>query len=108
MGGFLLQVDTKADNVLIDWEEHQDGIIVERVQLADLEDAAYIPPGSHIIGKQVGNGMWRSPKAHTSKSTNKSSDIFSFALVVSFYAQELLHLEVVAHHCYHVVHLRSP
>lgn len=92
---------------MIDWKEYQDGIIVERVQLADLEDAAHIPPGSHMIGKQAGNWMWRSPEAHARGPVNKPSDIFSFALVVSFYAHKLLDFEVVAHYCYHVVHLRS-
>ncbi|OAL73020.1 serine/threonine protein kinase [Trichophyton violaceum] len=49
--------------------------------LGDLEDAAYIPPGSAMIGKQAGNEMWRSPEAHASGPVNKPSDIFSFALV---------------------------
>jgi len=69
---------------LIDWKEHQDGIVIEQVQLGDLEDAAHIPPGSHMIGKQIGNWMWRSPEAHARGPVNKPSDIFSFALVVSF------------------------
>jgi hypothetical protein len=40
---------------LIDWQENKDGINIERVQLGDLKDAAYIPPGSYITGKQAGN-----------------------------------------------------
>ncbi|KAH7391070.1 kinase-like domain-containing protein [Phaeosphaeria sp. MPI-PUGE-AT-0046c] len=77
----IVHTDIKADNILIDWKEHQNGIIVEQVQLADLEDAAHIPPGSHMIGKQAGNWMWRSPEAHARGPVNKPSDIFSFALV---------------------------
>ncbi|CAI6334266.1 unnamed protein product [Periconia digitata] len=77
----IIHTDIKPDNVLIDWEERQDGIFIERVQLGDLEDAAHIPPGSHIIGKQAGNWMWRSPEAHARGPVDKPSDIFSFALV---------------------------
>lgn len=70
---------------MINWKESQDAIIVKQVQLSDLEDAVYVPPGSHVIGKQAGNWMWRSPEAHARGPVEKSSDIFSFALVVSFY-----------------------
>ncbi|KAK2809389.1 hypothetical protein FQN50_003848 [Emmonsiellopsis sp. PD_5] len=77
----IVHTDIKADNVFIDWKGGQDGIVIERVQLGDLEDAAHIPPGSHMIGKQVGNWMWRSPEAHAKGPVNKPSDIFSFALV---------------------------
>lgn len=94
----LSQADVKADNILIDWKDFQDGVIVERVQLADLEDAAHIPHGSHMVGKQAGNWMWRSPEAHARGPMNKPSDIFSFALVVSVSAHEVLHFEVLAHY----------
>lgn len=83
MSGGLLWVDSKADNVFIDWRDHHGKIKLERVQLGDLEDAVHIPPESHMIGKQAGNWMWRSPEAHANRPVNKPSDIFSFALVVS-------------------------
>lgn len=83
-------VDIKADNVFVDWKDHHDGIIIERAQVGDLEDAAHIPPGSHMVGKQAGNWMWRSPEAHAQGPVNKPSDIFSFALVVSIYLVESL------------------
>jgi hypothetical protein len=79
----LFQADIKADNFFIDWKAQKNGILIERVQLGDLEDAAYIPPGSAMIGKQAGNSMWRSPEARAKGPVNKPSDIFSFALVVS-------------------------
>ncbi|PGH05790.1 serine/threonine protein kinase [Blastomyces parvus] len=78
----LAPQNIKVDNVFIDWKGDQDGIVIERVQLEDLEDAAHIPPGSHMIGKQAGNWMWRSPEAHTKEPVNKPSDIFSFALCI--------------------------
>ncbi|KAL9087402.1 MAG: hypothetical protein Q9165_006699 [Trypethelium subeluteriae] len=77
----IVHTDIKADNVLIDWKVEQDGIIIGRVQLGDLEDAAHIPPGSHMVGKQANNMMWRSPEAHARGPVDKPSDIFSFALV---------------------------
>jgi hypothetical protein len=83
ISGDLFWVDIKADNVFIEWKHDQDGIIIERVQLGDLEDAAHIPPGSHMIGKHAGNWMWGSPEAHAKGPVNKPSDIFSFALVIS-------------------------
>lgn len=59
------------------------GMTVEQVQLADIEDAALIPSDSDIAGKQVGNMMWRSPEGHAYGPINKPSDIFSFGIVVS-------------------------
>lgn len=76
-------IDIKADNVFVNWQNRHDEIIVDQVQLGDLEDAAHIPPGCDMVGKQAGNWMWRSPEAHARGPVNKPSDIFSFALVVS-------------------------
>ena len=56
---------------------------IKQVQLTDLEDAAIVPPGSEIVGKEVGNWMWRSPEAHVEGRVNKPSDMFSFGIVVS-------------------------
>ncbi|OJD11577.1 hypothetical protein AJ78_07679 [Emergomyces pasteurianus Ep9510] len=54
----IVHTDIKPDNVFIDWKsDDRDGIVIDRVKLGDLEDAAHIPPGSHMIGKQVGNWM---------------------------------------------------
>ena len=58
-------------------------MVIEQVQLTDIEDAAYVPPGYDIVGKQVGNWMWRSPEAHAYGRLNKPSDMFSFGVVVS-------------------------
>ena len=61
-------------------------MVIEQVQLADIEDATYVPPGSDIVGKQVGNWMWCSPEAHAQGRVNKPSDIFSFGVTVSLQA----------------------
>ncbi|KAI2889415.1 hypothetical protein CBS63078_10215 [Aspergillus niger] len=77
----VVHTDIKADNVFIDYRNGKSGTTIENVQLGDLEDAVYIPPGSSMIGKRAGNWMWRSPEAHAKGPVNKPSDIFSFALV---------------------------
>ena len=64
--------------------------MVNSVQLADLEDAAYILPGSDILGAQVGNQLWRSPEAHAQGPVNSLSDMFSFGIVVSLAKPPLL------------------
>ncbi|GIK05575.1 hypothetical protein Aspvir_009688 [Aspergillus viridinutans] len=80
----IVHTDIKADNVFVNWKDHHDGIVIERVLIGDLEDAAHIPPGCDMIGKQAGNWMWRSPEAHAQGRVNKPSDIFSFALLCIF------------------------
>jgi serine/threonine protein kinase len=78
-----VHTDIKANNILVDWEEQGDEITVEKVQLADVEDAAYVPESCVIRGRQLGNYMWRSPEAHASAAVQKPSDVFSFGLVVT-------------------------
>ena len=74
---------SKANNILVDWDDTNGNTTVRQVQIADLEDAAYVPDNCAIIGRQVGNWMWRSPEAHSSGQVQKPSDIFSFGVVVS-------------------------
>lgn len=79
----IVHTDIKANNILTEWRETGDEIKVELVQVADIEDAAYVPENCAIVGRQVGNWMWRSPEAHASAQVHTPSDIFSFGLVVS-------------------------
>ncbi|KAM5449678.1 hypothetical protein MaudCBS49596_004799 [Microsporum audouinii] len=72
-----LVIDIKANNTLVDQE---DGKITD-VRLGDIEDAAIVPEGSEIAGRQLGNWMWRSPESHAEGPLNSPSDIFSFAIV---------------------------
>ena len=70
---------------MVQKEDHYE-IVIEQVQLADIEDAAYVPPGYDIVGKQVSNWanwMWRSPEAHAQGCVNKPFDIFSFGVARS-------------------------
>lgn len=41
-----------------------------------------MPPGTAIMGSQVGNQLWRSPEAHAQGPVDSSSNIFSFGIVV--------------------------
>jgi serine/threonine protein kinase len=81
----IVHTDIKPNNILIETEgkEQDESVTVEKVQVADIEDAAYVPEGCVIKGRQVGNWMWRSPEAHASATVHTPSDIFSFGLVVS-------------------------
>ena len=55
---------------------------IETVGLADLENAAYLPPGRCIKGMLPGNENWRSPEGHLKGELNKPADVFAFGLVV--------------------------
>ncbi|RMD42378.1 hypothetical protein DV735_g2739, partial [Chaetothyriales sp. CBS 134920] len=78
----IVHTDIKPNNIMVDWDETQNGNLnVEHVQIADLEDAAYVPDDCAIVGRQAGNWMWRSPEAHASGQVQKPSDIFSFGVV---------------------------
>ncbi|EFE29951.1 uncharacterized protein ARB_03292 [Trichophyton benhamiae CBS 112371] len=74
----IMHNDIKANNILVDQKD--DGSITD-VRLGDLEDAAIVPPGCGISGRQLGNWMWRSPEAHAEGPMTPPSDIFSFAVV---------------------------
>ncbi|KAJ0106876.1 hypothetical protein J7T55_014952 [Diaporthe amygdali] len=76
----IVHTDIKPNNILIQ-RHNADGMEVDQVQLADLEDSAHVPPDCDIVGKQAGNWMWRSPEAHASGPVNKPSDMFSFGIV---------------------------
>lgn len=78
----IVHTDIKADNIMLDWDEEEESTTIRQVKVADLEDAAYVPDNSAIVGRQVGNWMWRSPEAHASGQVQKASDIFSFGVVV--------------------------
>jgi serine/threonine protein kinase len=78
----IVHTDIKPNNIMVDWDENDGNTTIRQVQIADIEDAAYVPDDSFIVGRQVGNWMWRSPEAHASGRVHKPSDIFSFGVVV--------------------------
>jgi serine/threonine protein kinase len=79
----IVHTDIKPNNILIEWKDHGEDILVEQVQIADIEDAAYVPNGCVLEGQQRGNWIWRSPEAHVAGPMHKPTDMFSFGLVVS-------------------------
>lgn len=51
----VVHTDNKANNILIDWKEKANEIVVEQVQLADIGDATYVPDNCEIQRRQLGN-----------------------------------------------------
>ena len=90
---------------MIEWKEDRDEIVIEQVQLTDIEDSAYVGSRQAIVGKQMGNYLWRSPEAHAQGKVHKYSDIFSFGIVVSLVRNSLddrMHINQISR----TVHLR--
>ncbi|OJD25306.1 CMGC protein kinase [Blastomyces percursus] len=73
----IVHNDVKPNNILVDRKDDK----IECVQLGDIEDAAIVPPGTALLGRQLGNWMWRSPEAHAEGPMTTPSDIFSFGIV---------------------------
>jgi serine/threonine protein kinase len=76
-------VDVKPDNILVNYRYVDQEVVVDKVQVSDLENAAYLPKPSCIKGMLAGNDNWRSPEGHFKGELNKPSDMYSFGLVVS-------------------------
>jgi serine/threonine protein kinase len=68
---------------MVDYHYEQGQIVLEKVQLTDLDNSAYLPNGRYIKGMTVGNENWRSPEAFFKSKITKQADIFSFGIVVS-------------------------
>ena len=79
----MLSSDVKPDNVMVDFHGSGSEFVVEKAQLTDLENAAFLPKGRCIKGMLPGNDNWRSPEGHLQGELNKPTDIFSFGAMVS-------------------------
>lgn len=79
----MLCSDVKPDNVVVDLHGSGSELVVEKAQLTDIENAAYLPKGRCIKGMLPGNDNWRSPEGHLRGEINKPTDIFSFGTMVS-------------------------
>ncbi|KAF1955119.1 kinase domain-containing protein [Byssothecium circinans] len=77
----VVHLDIKPDNIMADTHRAGGETVVERVQVTDLENAAYLPKGRCIKGMLPGNDNWRSPEGHLKGDLNKPSDMFSFGAV---------------------------
>ncbi|GAD96440.1 calcium/calmodulin dependent protein kinase, putative [Paecilomyces variotii No. 5] len=76
----VVHLDIKPDNIVVDTTQDENYHIIERVQITDLENAAYLPSGRCIRGMLAGNYNWRSPEAHFKERLNKPNDMFSFGI----------------------------
>ena len=79
------------------WSEIDGKIVADCVQVVDIEDAAYVPDGCAIVGRQAVNWMGQSPETRASSLVHKLSDIFSFRIVVSL-SKETSHLFLLTSH----------
>lgn len=78
-----IHVDTKPNNVMLDWCLDQNGHFkIERVALSDL-DCALKLEGDKLLNHRIGNVMWRSPEGQVGKGIGKPSEVFSFGLMVN-------------------------
>jgi serine/threonine protein kinase len=67
---------------MADYHFEQGQMILDKVQLTDLDNAAHLPNGRYIKNTTVGNENWRSPEAFFRGKITKQTDIFSFGIVV--------------------------
>lgn len=80
---FLHVADIKPNNIMVDFEQNDDGQIkVKDVQVTDLEDTVILPPGKSICDGMCGNALWRSPESWCRARQSFPSDVFSFGIVV--------------------------
>ncbi|KAF2084341.1 kinase-like protein [Saccharata proteae CBS 121410] len=93
----IVRTDVKPDNVLVNFDKTDSSISVGKVRLADLEDSAYVPEGSYILGFRAGNYMWRSPEAHMKGPVQKPHDMFSFGLVCIYAVFNIVLMSVGDH-----------
>ncbi|KAF1842332.1 kinase-like protein [Cucurbitaria berberidis CBS 394.84] len=77
----IIHLDIKADNIMVDYHHDKEKMIVEKVQLTDLDNAAYLPNSRYIKGMLAGNENWRSPEAFFKSKISKPADMFSFGIV---------------------------
>ncbi|KAF1999125.1 putative calcium/calmodulin dependent protein kinase [Amniculicola lignicola CBS 123094] len=77
----VVHLDVKPDNVMVNYHQEGQDVEIERVQIIDLENAAYLPKGRCIKGMLPGNDNWRSPEGHLRGELNKPADIYSFGAV---------------------------
>ncbi|KAH3916541.1 hypothetical protein HBH56_060020 [Parastagonospora nodorum] len=77
----VVHLDVKPNNILVNHRHMDQEVVIEKVQISDLENAAYLPKPRCIKGMLAGNDNWRSPEGHFKGELNKPSDLYSFGLV---------------------------
>lgn len=66
-------IDIKANNILSTWIMTPRRWLLTRSSSAILKTRPMFLPGSHIIGIQIGNYMWRNPEVHAEPGLGKPS-----------------------------------
>ncbi|KAF2272284.1 uncharacterized protein EI97DRAFT_485056 [Westerdykella ornata] len=77
----IVHLDFKPNNILVNCHNINGETIMEQAQVADIEDAAYLPIDRCIKGMLLGNDNWRGPEAHFCGELNRPADIFAFGAV---------------------------
>lgn len=66
---------------MVDYHFDGNEMVLDRVQLTDFDNAAYLPKCKYVKGL-VGNENWRSPEALFKSKAGKPTDVYSFGIVV--------------------------
>lgn len=69
---------------MLDYHDEPPHPKITKVQLTNLDNAAYLPHGRTLNNILAGNEDWRSPEASLENSIGKPTDIYAFGLVVSY------------------------
>ncbi|KAF1920696.1 calcium/calmodulin dependent protein kinase-like protein [Ampelomyces quisqualis] len=79
-----IHLDVKPDNILLNWYvDSSDEFHLGKVVLGDM-DCALKLKGDKLLNYKIGNVMWRSPEGQLGRGVGKPSEVFSFALLVTF------------------------
>jgi serine/threonine protein kinase len=73
----MVNYSTTADKKL------QSGCNFKEIALSDLENSVRLSPYGTFKGHVCGNRFWRSPEAWAGAKQDLSSDMYSFAIMVS-------------------------
>ncbi|KAF2848282.1 kinase-like protein [Plenodomus tracheiphilus IPT5] len=77
----IVHLDSKPDNILNNSHNIETNTATPHVQISDLENAAYLPSPTCIVGMLAGNDNWCSPERHFKGELDKPTDLYSFGLV---------------------------
>jgi hypothetical protein len=75
----------KPNNVFLNWYvDEKDQFQLQKAVLGDM-DCALKLEGQELLNHKIGNVIWRSPEGQLGKGIGKPSEVFSFALLVSYF-----------------------
>ncbi|MCJ1478355.1 hypothetical protein MMC13_007035 [Lambiella insularis] len=86
-----IHTDLKADNIVIQYTTDGYGqTVIEKVEVADVDNAVFALPGGAIYGTQVGNLFWRSPEAQIGIRIQKPTDVWSFGMLCVYVVMRIV------------------